>query len=498
MYISKSDFLLYLQCPKHFWLWKKKREVVEAVELSDFQKQLIEQGNEVEGWARKLYRNGVLVESKGVHAVADTQKLLEEGNKQVFQATFLVDGLYAMVDVLEWDNRNEYWVINEVKGSSAEQDKTAGKRKDSHLQDATFQKVVLEKAGYTVGRVNLIELNKEFRKDGDIVPSLLLVTNDITNNVAEMQSDVLIQADDAKRFLAREEEPKVCECIYKSRNNHCPSFSYSHPEVPDYSVHDIVRIGNSLSRLREIIDNDWLRIEDIPLEHELSPTQTNHVHVTITGNPIIKQEKIHKELEKLKYPLYFLDYETFPKAIPVFDGCYPYQQVPFQYSLHILTAPGEELIHKEFLQTELENPMSILTHRLREDIGNTGSVIVWNKKFEGKCNEDLAEAVPELAEFLHGINNRFFDLMEIFSKQLYVHKDFKGSASIKYVLPVLAPGFSYEELNIRDGGMALNGWKEMIFDNKTQEEQSEIASNLLAYCELDTLAMVKILEALEK
>ncbi len=492
MYISKSDFLLYLQCPKHFWLWKKKREVVGNIELSDFQKQLIEQGNEVEGWARKLYRDGVLVESKGVHAVAETQKFLEEGKKQIFQATFLIDDLYAMVDILEWDEENQYWIINEAKGSSSQQVK-----KEVHIDDATFQKVVLEKAGYTVGQVNLIELNKKFRKDGDIVPKLLLEKTDITEKVEELQPNIEIQIEDAKRFLAREEEPKVCECIYKSRSNHCPSFSYSHPEVPDYSVHDIVRIGSSLARLQEIIDNDWLRIEDIPLEHELTQIQTNHVHVTITGNPIIEREKIHKELEKLVYPLYFLDYETFPKAVPVFDGCRPYQQVPFQYSLHILTDPGAKLVHKEFLQTEFENPIPLIAERLQTDIGNTGSVIVWKKSFEMGCNNDLAEANPHLAEFLAGVNNRVYDLMEIFSKQLYVHKDFKGSASIKSVLPILAPGFSYKNLNIQDGGMALTRWKEMIFDGKKQEEKDEIAKNLLSYCELDTLAMVKILETLE-
>jgi len=132
-----------------------------------------------------------------------------------------------------------------------------------------------------------------------------------------------------------------------------------------------------------MVDNNWLHIEDIPLEYKLSPTQTNHVHTTITGDTIIKEDKIREELSKLEYPLYFLDYETFPKAVPVFDDCYPYQQVPFQYSLHILNATGEELIHKEFLQTQFENPMSNLAHRLREDIGDRGSVIVWNKKFEG-------------------------------------------------------------------------------------------------------------------
>lgn len=493
MYISKSDFLLYLDCPKHFWLWKKKRNVVPNIEVSEFSQRLIEQGDEVEKWARKLFPNGVLIESQEMDAVSDTQKILQGGHKQVFQATFFAEELYAMVDVLEWDEENQYWIINEVKGSSSQEVK-----KDVHVNDATFQKVVLEKAGLIVGQVNLIELNKEFRKNGNIDPKLLLEKTDITNEIRDLQSGIEIQINDAKRYLAREEEPKVCNCIYKSRSNHCPSFSYNHPEVPDYSIHDIVRIGSSKKKLEEMIDNDWLRIEDIPLDYELSPTQSNQVYTTITGETIIKDEKIKEELAKLEYPLYFLDYETYPSAIPVFDGCYPYQQVPFQYSLHILNAPGEDLVHKEFLQTKFENPMSSLAHSLRTDIGDNGSVIVWNKKFEGKCNEDLANTVPKLSDFILGINQRFFDLMEIFSKQYYVHKDFKGSCSIKKVLPVLAHGFSYNELSIQDGGMALTSWREMIFGDKTLKEQEEIASNLLSYCELDTLAMVKILEALQE
>ncbi len=247
-----------------------------------------------------------------------------------------------------------------------------------------------------------------------------------------------------------------------------------------------------------MVDNGWLEIEDIPLDFKLSPTQTNQVQTTISGNPIVNIQKIRSELEKLVFPVYFLDYETFPTAIPVFDDCYPFQQVPFQYSLHVLETPDSELIHKEYLQKTLENPMPALAHQLRQDIGDNGSVVVWNKKFEGKCNEDLAEAVSELSEFMMGINQRLFDLMEIFSKQMFVHKDFKGSSSIKYILPVLVPGFSYSDLDIRDGGMALTHWKKMIFDENDPAKKNEIAQNLLSYCNLDTLAMVKIWEELRK
>ena len=150
----------------------------------------------------------------------------------------------------------------------------------------------------------------------------------------------------------------------------------------------------------------------------------------------------------MEFPIYFLDYETSAYAIPQYDGTRPYQQIPFQYSIHIINDLESEIIHRDYLHPDQTNPMVQLSHQLRSDIGDTGSVIVWNKRFEGMCNKGLAEAVPDLSPFLLGINKRFFDLMEIFSKRMYVHKDFKGSSSIKKVLPVLVPDLSYQNLTI--------------------------------------------------
>jgi hypothetical protein len=491
-YLSKTDFIqAYLCCPKYFWLKINKPEIVERIPLTDFEKQIIEQGIEVESWARKLHRQGKLVESRELQAVEDTKKYLDTKEVVIFQATFSSDGLYAMVDILEWDKENQYWIINEVKGTTSKDIK-----KEVHIQDATFQKIVLEKAGINIGKVQLIELNKDFRKDGEIDPIDLLKKTDITEKVEALEKDILLQIEDAKRIASRDTEPPECDCIYQSRTYQCPTFAYCHPEVPEYSVHDICRIGSSPKKLREMVDNDWLDITDIPKEYELSPTQSPQVHVTNTSDVIIHNDAIREELGRIDYPIYFLDYETYPAAIPVFNGCYPFQQVPFQYSLHTLTKPDEELVHMEFLHTENSNPMQALAQQLRKDIGDKGSVIVWNKKFEGKCNEDLAELNAGLAQFLHGLNNRLFDLMEIFSKQHYVHKDFKGSSSIKAVLPVLVPNLSYEGLNIKDGGMACSKWKQMIFDSLNVSRTEQIAEDLKKYCELDTLAMVEIWRAL--
>lgn len=492
-HISKTQFLHYLKCPKYFWLEKHKPEVVEAIEISEFEQQIIDQGIDVEQWARKLYSTGTLIQGRELEAVEQTKKYLNEDKAPLFQATFLAEDLYAMVDILELDSERSFWVINEVKGTTSKDVK-----KEEHYQDATFQKIVLEKAGYTVGKVQLIELNKEFIKQGEIDPMSLLKKTDISTDVAILEPEILLQIANAKRLLENSKEPSNCECIYRSREHHCPTFAYCHPHIPEYSVHDICRIGSSPKKLQEMIDNSWFTITDIPEDFELSPTQQPQVHVTRTNEIIIETKKIHQELSAIQYPIYFLDYETYPAAIPVFDGCHPFQQVPFQYSLHILKDPDSTLLHKEFLYTEASNPMGELAKQLREDIGDEGSVIVWNKKFEGKCNEDLALFIPDLAPFLYGINKRFYDLMEIFSKQLFVHKDFKGSYSIKSVLSVLVPTLSYSALDIKDGGMACNAWKKMVFDTTDTAKKEQFATNLRKYCELDTLAMVEIFRALQK
>jgi len=237
-------------------------------------------------------------------------------------------------------------------------------------------------------------------------------------------------------------------------------------------------------------------IDDIIQYDLLTDIQLNQVTTHQNDEVIIRHQEIKDSFAKLAYPIYFLDYETYPAAIPVFDGCFPYQQVTFQYSLHILNEPGGSLIHKEYLHTDATSPLNDLAASLRKDIGDQGSVIVWNQSFEGGRNKELAAANPEMKDFLFGLNDRFFDLMKVFSNQFYVHKAFKGKSSIKKILPVLCPELSYEGLGIKEGGAASNAWKMMIFDDISREQKQLIAKDLVAYCRLDTYAMFAILDNL--
>ncbi|MBU0459816.1 MAG: DUF2779 domain-containing protein [Nanoarchaeota archaeon] len=499
--ITKSDYLKFLTCPAYFWFHKKEPSVLVEKEISDFQKELIESGKEVEAWARKRYPSGILVESREDQAVSDTKKLLDEGKKVIFQATIEAEGLYVMVDILEWDEKNGHWIINEVKGSTSDPTKMGDdkKSKKEHEYDASFQYIVLKKAGMNVGKVNLLELNKEYVRNGEINVVQLINPTDITEKAHELEEEINGHIDQMRMLMDQESEPQPCDCVYKSRANHCPAFGYLYPNMPEYSVHDIALIGLSPKRLGGLIEGGYLSIYDVPEDFELSKNQRSHVDVTQTRITVNKSGEIKKLINKMEYPFYYLDYETYPTAVPIYDGCKPYMQIPFQYSLHIQREPDGEYEHYEFLADNGdENPMKALTESLKEHIGDGGSIIVWNKKFEKKCNENIGEVYPEYAELMNSWNERLFDLMDVFQQNLYVHKDFKGKYSIKKVLPVFDPELSYKDLNVQDGSMAMDTWRKMVFDDISEAEKEKNKKDLLEYCERDTWAMVRIYEELVK
>jgi hypothetical protein len=303
----------------------------------------------------------------------------------------------------------------------------------------------------------------------------------------------------AEEALFQEDENALeCTCIYQGRSNHCSTFHYSHPEVPEYSIHDLSRIGLSKKKLAELVNSGILDINDIPDGFKLSDTQRNQTDVHKSQIPIIDHSAIKNELESLSYPLYFLDYETYPPAIPLFKGFKPYQHIPFQFSLHVLNSSDGDIEHHEYLHTDNSDPTEGIISALKESIGPEGNVIVWNKTFERDRNTEMALRSLENKDFLIGINNRIYDLKDIFHKQLHVHPEFKGKTSIKNVLPALVPELSYKDLAIREGGSAMEAWFEKILNASSEEEKNETAKNLLKYCYMDTYAMYAIWKELIK
>lgn len=415
--------------------------------------------------------------------------MIESKKPVIFQPVFSAGGLFCRCDILEYDKTRQVWNICEVKNST--------KPKKIHYFDLAFQKICLEKAGLKVGDLKLIHVNNNYIKDGEIEPGELLKSKDVSTKALQAEEEAREIIRQAFDLLKQEKEPEV-RILRQCRNPYeCDFVDYCLGEVDADSIYAIAS-ALGVKKLKELLDGEVFKVQDIP--DEMLDKKKLLLHKGLVKNDGVHKEKenIKNELSKLEYPFYFLDYETFSPAIPMFDGYRPYQRIVFQYSLHIQRESGGELDHHEFLAKELKDPTRELSRSLQEKIDKKGSFVVWFADFEKGCNREMGERYPEFKEFYQNINDRIYDLMDVFKNGYYAHKEFRASASLKNVLPVMAPELSYKDLDIQEGGSASNRWAKMIQSDTSGEEREKIYQDLLKYCRLDTLAMVRILEELEK
>ncbi len=495
-YITKTLYLEYQACGKNAWLKLHKPEVQDMFKLSEFEQGLLEKGNQVEEYARKLFPNGVLVETFGIDAANATRELVGKKTLAIFQATFISGIFLARNDILQYDAEGDSWSLCEVKGTNSLNDAEDGR---DHIDDAAFQVVVMSDLGIKISKVTIIHLNKEYLRGDNLDVAQLFTRVDVTQQVtARLAATREKMGESADALTQLDEKALTCECIYVGRSAQCTTFCYSHPDVPEYSVHDLTRIGASKKKLEELIDSGIFDIRDVPDDFPLSEAQKNQALAHKIERPIVDVDAIRKELEALTFPLFFLDYETYPSPIPLFKGYRPYQQVPFQFSIDLIKDADGAVEHFEYLHIEASDPSAEIVARLREIIGFDGTVIAWHKSFEKMINEQMAERNPEQSRFLDELNNRVYDLKDIFSKQLHVHPGFRGKTSIKNVLPILVPSLNYKELEIQNGGDATVAWHSMVYGDRSADQKAEIATNLLKYCGRDTAAMVAIWNELRK
>lgn len=488
MNLTKTDFKEYLICPKCLWLKKKRPELYVEGEFSLFLKKLIKDGYKVEKYVKQLFPAGVTIGGNKENLIKKTQELLRE-KQTIFQATFeTIEGLLVKLDILEFNLETNKWDIYEVKASS----EIKIDLQHNHIKDVTFQAIVAEQTGLEVGETYIIHINKDYRRKGEVDAKELCVFENVTSRIEEEKETVLRELDEVLELLKRDDVSLGgCSCLYKSDGQKCDCFYFFNPQVPAYSVHNIFR-GE---KLRYLIKNNIFDIKDVPDDLVLTRLQEEKVLLQKTGKSMIDKPVIDEILSSLQYPIYFLDYETYASPVPLLDEYKANQNLVFQYSLHKLSKDGR-LEHFEYLADNPEEATTELLKSLKEHLGPVGSVLVWFERFEKERNKELAELHPEYRKFMEDINNRVFDLMKIFKKN-YLHPDFCGSASIKNVLPVLLPELSYKTLDIQNGTMALSEWEKMISEDLRKGEREKIQKNLLAYCELDTLAMVEIFNKLK-
>ena len=490
MILSKTNFIISLDCAKNAWIKIHKLDVYQKYPLSSFELNIIDTGNEIDQLARELFPGGSTVESRD--DTNFTRKLIDQKTPVIYQPVFITDKFITASDIFVWNPHTNLYDLYEVKASTSSEEGGGRKTKD-YLIDMAFQKIILDKLEIPIGNIFLVRLNKEYVRQGHIVLNELFIIENLTEQVNEILPDVAQKMEAAHEFLSRDTEPHgYCDCILKGSNSHCTTSEYSNQELPSYPVHDIARIHRT--KLIELVDGGILSIYDVPEDFPLSDNQQRQVDTAKSGKSFIDKQGVSLFLETMKYPLAFLDYETYPSAIPKYNGYRPYQQIPFQFSLHVIESPDGESVHYDFIYTDEGCPDERFAEALQKHLPKTGSVVVWNQKFEKGINEQIGERLPAYKSFMHNVNNRVVDLMVPFSGKtlVYDHPLFKGSASIKYVLPALVPHLSYKNMHIQEGGTASDTWNRIISGEYSDEERATKVQALKDYCHLDTLAMVEI------
>lgn len=499
MILTKTDFLIAKECNKNAWLKVHKPDIYHTKELSAFELNIIDTGNEIDQLARKLFPEGILVENR--HDANYTAELISKKIPVIYQPVFRTATYSAVADIFVWNDKTGVYDLYEVKSSTATHDGESGRQTEEYIIDIAFQKIVLNTLNIPIGKVNLVRLNKEYIRSGDLSLQDLFLVEDMTEKVDAVLTDIEGQMAGIHEYLSRDQEPAGnCDCWTKSKSNHCTTFWYSNPDLPEYSVHQISRIGNSPKKLTALVESNIIDIKDVPSDFELTDNQRRQVDVAQSGRIIIDQEGVESFLERLEYPLAFIDYETFPSAIPRYSGYRPYQQIPFQFSLHVIEEEGGDMKHYEFLHTNNTNPDEDSVRAMEQYLPEKGTILVWSQKFEKGINNQIASRLPQYQKFIEAVQDRVVDLIEPFDGKtaVYWHPEFYGRSSIKVVLPALVPNLSYKTLEVQEGGAAADTWNRIVSGEFAEDEAKRKADALLKYCHLDTLAMVEIWKVLKK
>lgn len=489
--LSKSRYCKGCQCPKLLWLSVNEPNLATPPTPEDEER--FETGNRVGELATERYPGGVMIDTQPWEydrSIALTEKAVASGAPAVYEASAQSpDGAYARADIF-LRCADGGWDIIEVKSST---DSDLSKSIKTYLPDLSLQYHVFTNAGYQINRCILLLMNSGYRKDGEINVQQLFAEYDLTDKVLAMQSDVQINI---PKFHAILEQPDAPEITIGSQCNkpfECAFQAHCWQDVPEYSVFNLYQKKKAVEIAEEAGSYE---VRDIPLS--MFPTGIKHTDYTafMENRLILDRDALKRFLDGVRYPLYFLDYEALNPAIPLYDGTKPYQQVPFQFSLHIYDSPDGEAQHTEFIHQAGGDPRRALAEALVATCGSDGSVIVYYAPFERSRNLELADAFPDLAEPIKAINERMVDLCDPFKKRWIYHPKQNGSASIKDVLPTFT-NFSYKSMEIANGAVAARRYLEFAEGKLNPKEQEELFRALSFYCQMDTLAMVKLLEELK-
>lgn len=485
--LSKSKLLAFRQCAKRVWLEVHRPDLRED---SAGTQARFDDGHRVGEIARQLYdprRQGVLIDldKDGFDTSFKRTQALLASPQPIFEAGFRTPEALAFADVMLPVRKGGRltWKMIEVKSSTSV--------KDYHLDDAAIQAFVARSTGLALSSVSIVCIDSRWVYPGGAEYSGLLSETDVTDQAFGRDSEVRSWIGDAHRVVASSREPKVAIGKHCSEPFECGFRNYCQGLVPA-ATQPITQLPGPLRKaLVALIDSDGLtELRDVPDEH-LNDRQVRVKSAALSGKIFFAKAAAAKALAVHKLPAYFMDFETIQFAVPVWKGTRPYQQIPFQFSVHRLSRTGK-LAHQSFLDLSGTDPSPGFAKALTAACGTAGPIFVYNAAFESSRIRELAERFPPMRVSLLALIDRIVDLLPV-AREHYYHPDQRGSWSIKAVLPAICPDLDYAQLEgVQDGGMAMAAFAEAVRAGTTPERKAEIERQLQAYCALDTLALVRL------
>jgi hypothetical protein len=480
-FLSKTRYMNGLQCAKLLWLICNDPEKIPQPDAAT--QHIFDQGHLVGELAKQLYPGGIDVGHDDFRDNLRRSRQLLEERKPLFEAGFMIDGIFSRLDILNPVGRDR-WDIVEVKSSTSV--------KDENYDDVSFQKLCVEKCGLIINKCHLAYINYQYVRKGEIDPAQLFTIEDITAGVEEAGRGI------EARIQSMLETISSAECPDLSVGGHCRSpydcsLPYCWDALPENNIFCLYYGGK---KCFELLETGIYQLKDIPANFKLSRAQQIQKQCDLEGTIYVDKPAIRDFLRAIQYPVHYLDFETVNPAVPLWDGTRPYQQVPFQFSLHVTDDRGDTR-HDSFLADGTNDPRPEFLRHLKESLGSGGTIVTYNQSFEKGIIEALSAAFPEYTAWLDGLQDRIIDLITPFKGFCYYNPRQNGSASLKSVLPAIT-GKSYEGLPISEGGAASRAYLDMTFGDIGADEKKKIREDLEEYCGLDTEAMVWIVKKLEE
>jgi len=479
-----------LQCHKYLWYQVHSKEEIPEPDFST--RFIFNQGYLVEGYAKKRFPDGIdLCKMKYIGEQLEKTKESLSRRRPIFEASISFGNSYSRVDILKPAPENT-WDIEEVKSATT--------IKKEHLNDVAFQKHTFLNAGIKIRNCSLALIKSKYVKNGEIDPKGLFFSKDISEKVDKILKGIPGRFSEMLNMLKNPEPPDVKIGRQCDSPHGCPLKNKCWEHMPENNIFDLY--GNK-EKAVELYDRGILSIEDIPKDYDLTHRQKIQRKCTASREPHIDKEQIVKFLERLKEPLYFFDFETYSTAIPIYEETRPFQNIPFQYSIHVIDDLYGKSRHHDFLASGSSDPRRELLENLKTHLGDSGSIIVYYEFFEKRTLRELAEEYPEYKEWVDSILPRIVDLYRPFREFYYYSSIQQGSASVKKVLPAITK-YSYKEMDIADGLSAsvyfLYACGHYLIGKScpTLEEIEKIRKDLIAYCRMDTGGMIHILRGLKE